>query len=143
MIVPDVNLLIYATDRATTRHGAALGWWTETLNGPEPVGLTWSTVLAYVRLTTSLRIAQHPLSTDIAIATVESWLALPHVVVVEPTGRHLAILRGLLAESGAAGNLVTDAHLAALAIEHGATLCSADSDFARFAGLRLHNPLAG
>lgn len=142
MIIPDVNLLIYATDRSTVHHAAALRWWSGALAGPELVGLAWTTNLAFVRLTTNPRIVANPLTAGQAVAVVEQWRSHGHVVTVEPSTRHLDLLAGLLAGTGAAGNLVMDAHLAALALEHGATLCSADTDFGRFPGLSWVNPLA-
>lgn len=142
MIVVDVNLLIYAIDESAPKHHQALAWWRSALSGKEVVGLPWSTMLAFVRLTTNPRIFARPLVADEAFALLEGWMSRPHVVPVEPTSRHLAMIRGLLAGLGTAGNLVTDAHLAALALENGATLCSADADFTRFPGLKWLNPLA-
>lgn len=142
MIVPDVNLLIYATDTRSFHHQRAVAWWSGVLNGLEPVALTWSTVLAFVRLTTSRRVFEDPLSLEESVRTVQFWLGCHHVITIEPTARHLDLLTGLLGPTGTAGNLVTDAHLAALALEHGATLCSADADFGRFPGLIWSNPLS-
>jgi toxin-antitoxin system PIN domain toxin len=141
VIIPDVNLLIYAIDADSAHHDKASRWWHDALSGREAVGLPWVGVLAFVRLTTNPRIFTRPLDASAAVGIVESWLGRPHISPVEPSHRHLGIVRGLLAESGAAGNLVTDAHLAALAIEHGAALYSADNDFARFRGLTWRNPL--
>jgi toxin-antitoxin system PIN domain toxin len=140
--IPDLNLLIYAVDRRATPHKAASRWWNETLSGTETVGLAWSVMLGFVRLTTSPRVVRSPLDPGQAIDYLDRWLAHPVVTIVEPTLRHTAVLRDLLAGTGTGGNLVADAHLAALAIEHGATLCSADRDFGRFPGLRLMDPLA-
>ena len=141
MIVPDVNLLLYAVDSGSPRHEPARGWWETALRGPEPVGVPWVTILAFLRLTTNPRVFARPLKPAQAFDVIEAWTMQPHVVPIEPTLRHLRIVRGLLDTAGTAGNLVTDAHLAALAIEHGATLCSADADFSRFPGLRWSNPL--
>jgi hypothetical protein len=141
VIVPDVNLLLYAVDESTPVHTRAVTWWTEVLAGPEPVGLPWVTVLGFVRLSTNSRIFESPLAGEAAVDIVAGWFRAPHVTSVEPGPRHLGIMRELIAETGAAGNLVTDAHLAALAVENGATLVSADHDFARFAGLDCRNPL--
>ncbi len=113
------------------------------LAGRETIGLPSSTMLAFARLTTNPRVFAHPLTTDRAFDLLEAWTAHHHVVAVEPTPRHMPLVRGFLQTVGTAGNLVTDAHLAAIAIEHGATLCSADADFTRFPGLRWTNPLAG
>lgn len=141
MIVPDLNLLLYAVDESTPHHARAVGWWTEALTGLEPIGLPWVTVLGFVRLTTNPRVFEHPLSGEAAVDIAAGWFRAPHVAPLDPGPRHLGIARELIAASGAAGNLVTDVHLAALAIEHGATLLSADHDFARFPGLNWRNPL--
>ena len=141
MIVPDVNLLIYAADSSSPHHAPAARWWTGALNGAVVVGLPWSTILAFVRLITSPRVFVQPLNSGQALDAVQNWMSRPHVVALEATQRHLALVRGLLEGVGTAGNLVSDAHLAALAIEHGATLHSADADFSRFPGLKWVNPL--
>jgi toxin-antitoxin system PIN domain toxin len=141
VIVVDVNLLIYAVDREAPHHEGAHHWWLSALAGRETIGLPWSTVLAFARLTTNPRVFTHPLTADQAFDLLEAWTAHHHVVPAEPTPRHLPLVRGLLQAAGTAGNLVTDAHLAAIAIEHGATLCSTDADFGRFQGLRWTNPL--
>ncbi len=141
MKLPDVNLLLYAYDSRSARHGPAREWLQQTLSGAETVAMTWIVLLAFVRLSTRAAVVERPLDVDAAIGLVESWLAQPCVTVVNPTERHAALLRQLLLPLGAAGNLTSDAHLAALAIEHGALLCSCDSDFSRFAGLRWVDPL--
>jgi toxin-antitoxin system PIN domain toxin len=139
--VPDLNLLIYAVDRRSVPHKAAVTWWNGLLSGNETVGFSWTVLLGFVRLTTNPNVVHAPLSADEALDYVDRWLAQPITTVIEPTARHAAVLRDLLAAVGAAGNRVSDAHLAALAIEHGAELCSADRDFGRFPGLRWANPL--
>ena len=141
MRLPDVNLFLYAYDSRSPRHGAARDWLEQTLSGAETVGLSWTVLLAFIRLSTRSVVVEQPLSVDAAIGIVESWLDQPCVTVINPTERHAAVLRELLSPLGAAGNLTTDAHLAALAIEHGALLCSCDTDFARFQGLRWTDPL--
>jgi len=141
VIVPDVNLLLYATDTESVHHRAARLWWATALRGPEPIGLSWSTVLAFVRLTTNPRIYRQPMTARESVDVVRTWRHRTHVVVIEPTVRHLDVITGLLDGVGTGGNLVTDAHLAALAVEHGATLHSADVDFSRFPGLSWRNPL--
>ena len=141
MKLVDANLLLYAVDEASPHHERARKWLEDVLSGAEPVGLAWSVLLAVLRLSTQPRIFQHPLDVDEAFGLVDGWLAQPSASVVHPTTRHSDILRALLGPLGTAGNLTTDAHLAALAIEHGAELCSADADFARFPGLRWSNPL--
>ena len=141
MKLPDANLLIYAFDEGSPSHARAKAWLEELLSGPEPVGFAWMVLVAFVRVTTRSRIFEHPLEPSKAFEIVEGWLVKPNAIVLHPTERHLGILRGLVEPLGTAGNLTTDAHLAALAIEHGAELCSADSDFGRFPGLRWSNPL--
>ena len=141
MKLPDVNLLLYAVDEGSARHEPARAWVEERLSGTETFAFTWVVLLACIRLTTSPRVFQSPLSTSEALDLVDSWLAQPCATVVHPTSRHAPVLRDLLEPLGTAGNLTTDAHLAALAIEHGAELCSTDRDFSRFAGLRWADPL--
>lgn len=139
----DVNLLLYAADSASPRHLPAKAWLEDTLSGSETVAFGWVVLLAFVRLSTSTTVFESPLEADAALDLVDGWLAQPCVTVIAPTERHSAVLRELLRPLGTAGNLTTDAHLAALAIEHGAQLCSCDTDFARFPGLRWLNPLSG
>lgn len=143
MKAPDLNLLIYAVDRSSPAHSPALRWWNALLSGTETVALSWTVLLGFVRLTTNPRIMQAPLTANEALDYLDRWLAHPITTVIDPTPRHASVLRDLLGVVGTAGNLVSDAHLAALAIEHGAELCSADHDFGRFAGLRWVNPLSG
>ena len=142
MILPDVNLLLHAYNSESSVHAAARAWWEELLTGTGPVGLSWATILGFIRVTTHRRVFNSPLSVAEACAHVRAWLAQPYVVILDPSSRHAEILFGLLASLGTAGNLTTDAHLAALAIEHQAELHSTDADFARFPGLRWSNPLA-
>ncbi|MFP5345785.1 MAG: type II toxin-antitoxin system VapC family toxin [Actinomycetes bacterium] len=137
----DVNLLLYAVDAASPQHERARRWLESLLSGTETVGLPWAVLLAFVRLATRGVVFTDPLTPDEALDVVDGWLAQPSVVVLHPTDRHPALLRELLHPVGTAGNLTTDAHLAALAIEYGATLCSADADFSRFPGLRWLDPL--
>jgi toxin-antitoxin system PIN domain toxin len=139
--LPDVNLFLYAYDSRSARHSAARGWVEQTLSGSETVGLSWTVLLAFIRLSTRPAVFEHPFDADEAIELVQSWLDQPCTTVINPTERHAAVLRELLLPLGSAGNLTTDAHLAALAIEHGAELCSCDTDFARFGGLRWADPL--
>ena len=141
MKLPDVNLLIYAYDESSPRHPSAKRWLEETLSGSETVGLAWAVLLAFTRLSTRRVTMSQPFSIEDAIGLVEEWLAAPCATVLAPTDRHAAVLRDLLTPIGIGGNLVNDAHLAALAIEHGATLYSGDSDFSRFPGLNWVNPL--
>jgi len=139
----DANLLIYAANRAAPRHEAARRWVNSALSASETVALPWSVLLAFVRIVTNRRVLDRPLDARAALAYVDSWLALPTVTTPEPTNRHTAVLADLLERTGVGGNLVSDAHLAALAIEHGATLYSCDNDFARFSGLTWQDPLPG
>lgn len=141
MRLVDLNLLLYAVNRDASQHAVAKSWLEERLNGDETVALSWSVILGFLRLSTNARVFAHPMAPEQAMALVDEWLALPVVQVVTPGEQHWVTLRALLSESGAAGNLTTDAHLAALAIEHGAELESSDTDFARFRGLRWSNPL--
>ena len=142
MIVPDLNLLIYAYDATSARHEAARAWWERSMNAAEPVGLPWVLMLGFVRLTTHRSVMRRPLTVPRACTHVRSWLAAPNCVVLEPGEAHAAILLPLLESLGTAGNLTTDAHLAALAIEHGAVLHTTDRDFARFPGVKWVNPIA-
>ena len=142
MILPDVNLLIHAYNSSSTVHQAARQWWEDLLSDDEPVRLAWVAVLGFLRLSTHRQISSHPLPIAASCGIVETWLERPQVDLIQPGARHAAILFGFLRTTGAGGNLTTDAHLAALAIEHGAELCTTDSDFSRFAGLRWRNPLS-
>lgn len=142
MILPDANLLLYAVNTGEPRHAQARAWWEAVLSGTEPVGLAWPVVLAFLRLSTHPKVFPRPLTAGAAAARVDEWFAQPNVVPAEATTGHWILLKELLSELGTAGNLTSDAHLAALAIEHGAVLCSADNDFARFPKLRWVNPLS-
>jgi toxin-antitoxin system PIN domain toxin len=139
--LPDLNLLIYAVDARSPLHKSTIRWWNGLMSGNETIAFSWTVLLGFVRLTTSPGVFQTPLDPDRALDYVDRWLAQPLSTVIEPTPRHAQVLRDLLGGVGTAGNLVTDAHLAALAIEHGAELCSADRDFGRFPGLRWMNPI--
>jgi toxin-antitoxin system PIN domain toxin len=139
--LPDINLLIYAIDEEAARHAKARAWLEEILSGTESVAFAWAVLLGFVRISTNPVVLEHPLSADEALDYLEGWLAQPVADVVHPTPDHASILRELLQPTGTAGNLTGDAHLAALAIEHGAELCSCDTDFARFMGLRWVDPL--
>ena len=142
MIAVDLNLLIYALNEDAPEHHRALNWWEQTMSSDVPVGLTWSVLLGFLRLSTNPRIMPRPLSPEQALEVIDDWLAHPITRILEPTCQHWTILKELLAPLGSAGNLTSDAHLAALCIERGALLCSADSDFSRFSKLRWNNPLA-
>jgi toxin-antitoxin system PIN domain toxin len=140
MILPDVNVLVHAHNADSVCHQLAREWWDGCLTGPEGVGLAWTAVLGFVRLTTNRKIVSTPLHVRDVMKRIESWLALPHVHLVQPSESHFARLRKELERLGAAGNLTTDAHLAVLAMERGYVLYSTDTDFARFPGLRWVNP---
>lgn len=141
MILVDANLLLYAEDRRSPHHGAAKAWWDEQLSGTSPVCLCWTVLGAYLRIGTNPRVFERPLNLTQGISRIQSWIDQPCVRLVQPTERHWVVFQDLLREGQAVANLVTDAHLAALAIEHGCTLMSTDSDFSRFPGLRWRNPL--
>ena len=141
MILLDANLLIYAVNRDAPHHEAARSWFERALSGEERVGLPWVCLLAFLRLTTRPGILANPLSVEQATDYVESWLKQPFVEAVAPGAGHWPIFRHLLLATGTAGNLTTDLHLAAMAIEQGAPIYSADHDFQRFAGLDHINPL--
>jgi toxin-antitoxin system PIN domain toxin len=142
MIIVDVNLLVYANDTESPHHERARAWWERTLSGTEAVGLPWSVVLGFLRVTTNRRVLTHPLPPGRAMKIIDGWLGQPIVQFVEPTARHWSLVKELLEPLGTAGDLTSDAQLAALAIEHGALLYSTDRDFDQFEGLRWVNPLA-
>ncbi len=138
----DANLLIYAYHPASEHHRRARAWLEDVLSDDEPVGLPWQTILAFLRLVTNPRVFKTPISMPEAVSAVSEWLEQPAVWILDPGERHWSVLQRLLPDAQAGGPLVVDAHLAALAIEHGATLCTHDRDFARFPGLRVSYPLA-
>ncbi|MEI8255262.1 MAG: TA system VapC family ribonuclease toxin [Deltaproteobacteria bacterium] len=141
MIVPDVNLLLYAYVDAYPEHPAAKAWWTELVRSGNEVGLPLPVVYGFVRIATNRRVYVKPMSIETALQRVESWLAEPAVHVVLPGPRHLEIAFALLRGTGAAVDLTTDVQIAALAIENQGEVHSNDTDFARFPGLRFFNPL--
>jgi uncharacterized protein len=141
VILIDANLLIYASYQGAVQHEAAKAWLEECLNSGVRVGLPWLSLLAFIRLTTNPRVFERPLSVQQATAQVNDWLALSTVWTPSATERHGQVLGKFLTEIGTGGNLVTDAHLATLSVEHGLKLCSTDRDFAKFKGLNWQNPL--
>lgn len=141
MILIDANILVYARVSSFAQHARAQDWLDRQLNGLPRVGLPWASLLAFLRLVTNPRIFEHPEPITGAWDQVTGWLACGAAWIPEPTERHPEVLAQLIALPGVHGNLVPDAHLAALAMEHGLTLCSTDGDFARFPGLRWLNPL--
>jgi toxin-antitoxin system PIN domain toxin len=143
VILVDANILLYAEDRLAPLHQRARSWWDEQLSGAGSVCLCWTVISAFIRIGTNARIFQRPLSMDEATRRVASWLDQPCTRVIHATERHWEVFRDMLDRGQGSGNLVTDAHLAALAIEHGCEFCSTDGDFSRFPGLKWRNPLAG
>ncbi len=142
MKLVDANLLLYAVNRDAPLHREAKEWMEEALNGQEAVAFSWVAILAFLRLTTRAGFFESPITVQAAFDLVAEWLDQPAATIVHPGPRHFAIMRELLLPLGTAGNLTSDAHLAALAIEHGAELCSCDSDFGRFPRVKWRNPLA-
>jgi hypothetical protein len=137
----DANILLFSVNRSSPSHGAAAEWLTEQLNGPSRVGLPWQSLLAFLRVVTHPRAFERPLAPDDAWSRVRDWLGAPAAWVPTPTERHAEVLGSLIHAYQLRGNLVPDAELAALAIEHGLTICSADTDFARFREVRWVNPI--
>lgn len=142
MILPDVNLLVYAYNAAAPQHARAREWWEDRMARQTPVGLAWAVVFGFVRLVTHPSVLVDPIPAGRALDAVDEWFAGDNVTILAPGSRHLQIARDLFAATGVAASLTTDTHLAALAIEHGVELHSNDRDFERFPGLRLFNPLA-
>lgn len=142
MILVDANLLLYAYHPRAEQHERSRAWLEAALIGSDLVRFAWVTLWAFLRIATNPRVFDHPLSTAEATAAISSWLAQPAAAILEPADRHWEILCGLTQDGQAAGPLVMDAVLAAIAIEHGALLCSTDRDFSRFPGLKWTNPLA-
>ena len=142
MILVDANILLYAEDSLQSRHQQARAWWDGQLSGTGVVCLCWTVLSAFIRIGTNPRVFEHPLSLEQALARVQSWLDQPCTRVIRPTERHWTVFKQMLTDGQTVANLVTDAHLAALAIEHGCELASTDSDFARFPKLKWRNPLA-
>lgn len=141
MKLVDVNLLIYAVNRDAPEHRNAKRWFESAVAGAESIGIAWIVLLAFLRITTRPGILQRPLAQELAMGYIDEWLALPNVELVVPGDAHWPILRSLLRASGTLGNLTSDAHLAALALENGADIYSADYDFQRFRGINHVNPL--
>jgi toxin-antitoxin system PIN domain toxin len=135
--IPDANVLLYASDESSRHHSVAREWLEGALSATESVGFGIVALLAFIRIATNPRIMGAPLAVSDAFDQVEEWLAQPPATLLHPGSRHLAICRELLEASGTAGNLTTDAHLASLAVDHGATLGTFDADFHRFSGLKL------
>ncbi|HWQ91082.1 MAG TPA: TA system VapC family ribonuclease toxin [Clostridia bacterium] len=143
MIIPDINLLLYAYDSSSPFHGKAADWWQSCLSGTEPVGLPHVVVFGLVRLVTNARVFQNPMTPAEAAGHVRSWLEQPVVQVPDSGSDHIREVLELLETLGTAGNLVSDAQMAAVAMDHDAVLHTADTDFVRFQGLRWFNPMTG
>jgi toxin-antitoxin system PIN domain toxin len=141
MILPDINLLVYAYNSDAPAHKKAKAWWEACLSENRPVGLPWAVILGFLRLMTSRSVLVDPFTPQEAVGRIRSWLERPQVQILQPGSRHIELLDSLMQGATAFGSLVTDAHLAALAIEHQAELHSNDGDFSRFPGLRWTNPL--
>ena len=141
MILPDANLLLYAEDSLSEQHTAARTWWDRQLSGTEIVGLCWPVLTAFIRIGTNARLQRRPLTLNEAVERVQSWLDQPCVRILQPTEQHWAIFQQMLRAGNATANLVSDAQLAALAVEHNCVLQSTDQDFARFRGLKWKNPI--
>lgn len=135
MRIPDVNVLLGAVDESSRHHEVARGWLEEALSSDEPTGFAWLVVIGFLRISTRAPAFEQPLEAGEALDLVDGWLAQPFAAAVEPRPTHASTLRSLLVAAGVAGNLTNDAHLAAIAIDHGATLASFDADFHRFEGL--------
>ena len=142
MILVDANLLLYAEDKLSPYHDPARTWWDAQLSGTAPVCLCWTVLCAFIRIGTKPRVFEHPLSLEQAVSRVQTWLDQPCTRLIHTTERHWVVFQEILLHGKAIANLVTDAHLAALAIEHGCELFSTDADFARFPKLKWRNPIA-
>ena len=141
MRIVDLNVLLYAVDTTAPHHESVGPYWTDLLNGDETVGLPWVVVSGFLRLTTSPRVSPRPFTAEAACRRVDEWFALDVVTVSLEKPGHWGVLRRLIGATGTAANLVTDAHIAAIALTHDASVVSCDRDFERFAGLRVDNPL--
>jgi len=142
MILLDVNLLLYATDNLSEHHEVARKWWEKQLSDTEPVCLCWPVIKAFIRIGTNARLHRRPLTLNESVERVQSWLEQPCVRIIQPTEHHWPIFQQMLRVGNATANLVSDAHLAALAVEYNCVLQSTDTDFARFRGLKWRNPIS-
>ena len=141
MIVPDLNLLIYAYNDGAPYHDSAIKWWEDLVNGVERVGIPWAVSIGFVRLMTHPRVLIHPVTVQEAVDHVQKWFSFPHITPINPGAEHMNHLSQSLTAAGVGANLVTDSHIAALAMEYQAEVHSNDGDFSRFPGLRWRNPL--
>lgn len=142
MILVDVNILIYSVNQDAPLHSRAKPWLEKAISGTETIGIPWNVLLAFLRLTTRPGLFRNPLRIDSAFDLIDFWLEQSSVSIIHPGPRHQTILREILEPLGTGGNLTSDAHLAALALENRAEICSSDSDFLRFPGVKWRNPLA-
>ena len=143
MILVDANILLYAEDSLSSFHQKARKWWDDQLSGSEPVCLCWTVLSAFIRIGTNPRVFESPLSLEQALARIQGWLDQPCTRLIRPTEQHWTAFQQMLNDGQAVANLATDAHIAALALEHGCTIASTDADFARFPKLKWINPLTG
>lgn len=141
MIIPDINILIYAINKDYKYNIQAKRWLEKIISGDEPVGLSWIIILGFLRIITNGKIVNKPLDINTAFGIIDEWLTFPAVRIIHPTDNHWNIFKELLSPLSTAGNLTSDAHLAALAIEHSGCIYSTDNDFGRFRGLRWKNPI--
>lgn len=141
MILVDANILLYAEDALSAFHQQARKWWDDQLSGSQPVCLCWTVLSAFIRIGTNPRVFEKPLSLEQALSRIQSWLDQPCTRIIRPTEQHWTTFQQMLNHGQAVANLVTDAHIAALAIEHGCIVASADADFARFPKLKWINPI--
>jgi hypothetical protein len=141
MILVDANLLLYAEDSLSEQHTAARDWWDARLSGRETVCLCWPVMKAFIRIGTNPHLHRRPLTLKEATERVQSWFDQPCVRIIQPTENHWTIFQQMLRVGNATANLVSDAHLAALAVEHNCVLYSSDADFSRFGGLKWKNPI--
>ena len=143
MIIPDANLILYAHNAADPDHKAARLWWEGLLTRDTAIGISIVVILAFLRLSTSPRVLQRPLTVEESAQHISSWFTMPSLHLIQPGRNHVEILLDLIRQTGSGGNLTTDAHLAALAIEHNAEIHSSDQDFGRYPGLQWKNPIKG
>jgi hypothetical protein len=141
MKIIDANILLYLANTRYVHYQKLLSWWEDLLASDERVGLPWIVIVGFLRISTNAAVFPKPLEPETAIEMVDAWLAIDQVRALHVKDEHWELLKTLLAESGTAGNLTNDAHLAAMAVSHGAVLVSCDNDFSRFKGLRWENPI--
>jgi len=141
VILVDANVLLYAYHPRAEQHETSRAWLEATLSGPDFVRFAWLTLWAFLRIATNRQVFERPLATSEAEAAISTWLAQPAAGILEPGERHWEILRRLTREGQTSGPLIMDAAIAAIAVEHGAILCTTDRDFSRFPGLRWMNSL--